>query len=367
VTSVFVNRLQFEAGGDFDRYPRTFPTDCAKLEKAGAHVVFAPDEREMYPAAQEIAVTPPKVAEALEGEHRPGHFQGVATVVAKLFNIVAPDAAVFGKKDYQQLRVIRELVRQLNFGIEIVAAETIREPDGLAMSSRNGYLTREERARPRGCSRSCGASATGWRRAKRTSSGSPSRPKRSHAPWLARRLRGVAQPLAARPAGPRRPRARASRGGMAGKDAPHRQPRGDAMTAVLVSEVGPRDGLQSVKAAMPTEAKHRWIRALAGAGLREIEVASFVPAKLLPQMADAAEVVHEAVKIPGLTVLALAPNLKGVENAAAGGRAQGDAAGIGLARAQPCEHPDDLRGRRSSRSGGSAPFATAFRPPAARK
>ena len=146
VTSVFVNRLQFEAGGDFDRYPRTFPTDCAKLEKAGAHVVFAPDEREMYPAVQEIAVTPPKVAEALEGEHRPGHFQGVATVVAKLFNIVAPDAAVFGKKDYQQLRVIRELVRQLNYGIEIVAAETIREPDGLAMSSRNGYLTREERA-----------------------------------------------------------------------------------------------------------------------------------------------------------------------------------------------------------------------------
>jgi len=80
VTSIFVNRLQFEAGGDFDRYPRTFPTDCAKLEKAGAHVVFAPDEREMYPTAQEIAVTPPKVAEALEGEHRPGHFQGVATV-----------------------------------------------------------------------------------------------------------------------------------------------------------------------------------------------------------------------------------------------------------------------------------------------
>ena len=146
VTSVFVNRLQFDAGGDFDRYPRTFPADCAKLEEAGAHVVFAPDEREMYPTTQEIAITPPKVAEALEGEHRPGHFQGVATVVAKLFNVVGPDAAVFGKKDYQQLRVIRELVAQLDFGIEIVAAETVREPDGLAMSSRNGYLTREERA-----------------------------------------------------------------------------------------------------------------------------------------------------------------------------------------------------------------------------
>jgi pantoate--beta-alanine ligase len=145
VASIFVNRLQFEPGGDFDRYPRTLKEDCAKLEKAGAHVVFAPDEREMYPAAQEIAVTPPKVAEALEGEHRPGHFQGVATIVSKLFNIVAPQAAVFGKKDYQQLAVIRALVRQLNFGIEIVAAETVREPDGLAMSSRNGYLSAAER------------------------------------------------------------------------------------------------------------------------------------------------------------------------------------------------------------------------------
>ena len=146
VASIFVNRLQFEPGGDFDRYPRTLDNDCRMLQQAGCHVAFAPDEREMYPAPQEMVVTPPAVAATLEGAHRPGHFQGVATVVAKLFNIVAPQAAIFGKKDYQQLQVIRALVQQLNFGIEIVGMETVREPDGLAMSSRNGYLSREERA-----------------------------------------------------------------------------------------------------------------------------------------------------------------------------------------------------------------------------
>lgn len=145
VASIFVNRLQFEPGGDFDRYPRTLPEDCAKLERAGCHVVFAPDEREMYPEPQEITVTPPKSAEQLCGAFRPGHFQGVVTVVSKLFNIVAPHTAVFGKKDYQQLHVIRALEKQLNFGIEIVGAETVREPDGLAMSSRNGYLSAAER------------------------------------------------------------------------------------------------------------------------------------------------------------------------------------------------------------------------------
>jgi pantoate--beta-alanine ligase len=145
VASIFVNRLQFEPGGDFDRYPRTLDNDCKQLARAGCDATFAPDEREMYPAAQEIVVAPPRVAATLEGEHRPGHFQGVATVVAKLFNIVAPQAAVFGKKDYQQLQVIRALVQQLNFAIEIVGAETVREADGLAMSSRNGYLSGEER------------------------------------------------------------------------------------------------------------------------------------------------------------------------------------------------------------------------------
>jgi pantoate--beta-alanine ligase len=146
VASIFVNRLQFAPGGDFDRYPRTLEEDCAKLEQAGCHVVFAPDEKEMYPVAQEMMVTPPESADQLCGDFRPGHFQGVATVVSKLFNIVHPHAAVFGKKDYQQVHVIRTLVKQLNFGIEIVAGETIRDPDGLAMSSRNGYLTRGERA-----------------------------------------------------------------------------------------------------------------------------------------------------------------------------------------------------------------------------
>jgi pantoate--beta-alanine ligase len=145
VASIFVNRLQFEPGGDFERYPRTLERDCRMLEDAGCHVAFAPDEKEMYPVPQEIHVTPPKSAAQLCGDFRPGHFQGVVTVVSKLFNIVAPHTAIFGKKDYQQLHVIRQLVRQLNFAIEIVGVETVREKDGLAMSSRNGYLSREER------------------------------------------------------------------------------------------------------------------------------------------------------------------------------------------------------------------------------
>lgn len=145
VASIFVNRLQFEPGGDFERYPRTLERDCRMLEDAGCHVAFAPDEKEMYPVPQEIHVTPPKSAAQLCGDFRPGHFQGVVTIVSKLFNIVAPHTAIFGKKDYQQLHVIRQLVRQLNFAIEIVGVETVREKDGLAMSSRNGYLSREER------------------------------------------------------------------------------------------------------------------------------------------------------------------------------------------------------------------------------
>ena len=145
VVSIFVNRLQFEPGGDFDRYPRTLDADCAKLEQAKCDVVFAPDEREMYPAPQEIVLSPPRVAHTLEGEYRAGHFQGVVTVVAKLLNIVVPDVAIFGKKDYQQLLVLRELVRQLNFGVRVVPGETVREGDGLAMSSRNGYLSPAER------------------------------------------------------------------------------------------------------------------------------------------------------------------------------------------------------------------------------
>jgi pantoate--beta-alanine ligase len=147
VASIFVNRLQFEPGGDFDRYPRSLDNDCRMLESAGCDVVFAPDERELYPEPQEILVTPPKSADQLCGSYRPGHFAGVTTVVTKLFHLVQPQVAVFGMKDYQQLHVVRTLVRQLNFPIAIVGGPTLREPDGLAMSSRNGYLSAEERAR----------------------------------------------------------------------------------------------------------------------------------------------------------------------------------------------------------------------------
>lgn len=145
VVSIFVNRLQFEPGGDFERYPRTLASDCEKLERVRCDVVFAPDEREMYPTPQEIMLAPPRVAHTLEGEYRAGHFQGVATVVAKLLNIVTPHVAIFGKKDYQQLLVLRDLVRQLNFNVQVVAGETVREADGLAMSSRNSYLSPDER------------------------------------------------------------------------------------------------------------------------------------------------------------------------------------------------------------------------------
>jgi pantoate--beta-alanine ligase len=145
IVSIFVNRLQFDPGGDFDRYPRTLEADSEKLARARCDVVFAPDEREMYPGAQEIVLSPPRVSHTLEGEYRAGHFQGVVTVVAKLLNIVMPDVAIFGKKDYQQLMVLRELVRQLNIGVKVVPGETVREPDGLAMSSRNGYLSATER------------------------------------------------------------------------------------------------------------------------------------------------------------------------------------------------------------------------------
>jgi pantoate--beta-alanine ligase len=145
VATIFVNRLQFAAGGDFDRYPRTLAHDRWMLEKAGCDVAFAPDEHEMYPEPQQIHVTPPDIARPLEGDFRPGHFQGVCTVVAKLFNLVEPRVAVFGKKDYQQLAVIRTMVRQLDFDIDIVGADTVREPDGLALSSRNGYLSKAER------------------------------------------------------------------------------------------------------------------------------------------------------------------------------------------------------------------------------
>ena len=146
VASIFVNRLQFGPNEDFDKYPRTFADDCAKLEAAGVDVLFAPTEADLYPEPQEYTVEPPAIQNILDGEFRPGHFRGVATVVLKLFNIVQPQAAVFGKKDYQQLMVIRNMTRQLALPITIIGGETVRADDGLALSSRNGYLSTEQRA-----------------------------------------------------------------------------------------------------------------------------------------------------------------------------------------------------------------------------
>ena len=145
VTTIFVNRLQFGQHEDFDKYPRTFEDDCAKLAAHGCHAVFAPDEGQMYPEPQVFTVEPPPVSNKLEGRFRPGHFRGMATVVLKLFNIVQPQAAVFGKKDYQQLHIVRHMVEQFALPIQIVAAETRRAEDGLALSSRNRFLSPDER------------------------------------------------------------------------------------------------------------------------------------------------------------------------------------------------------------------------------
>ncbi|WP_026640637.1 pantoate--beta-alanine ligase [Bordetella petrii] len=148
VASIFVNRLQFGPAEDFDRYPRTLQDDVAKLEAArDVYVVFAPDEREMYPEPQNYRVQPPDdLGNILEGEFRPGFFGGVSTVVLKLLACVQPRVAVFGKKDYQQLMIVRNMCRQFQLPVDIVAHETVRAEDGLALSSRNRYLTPAERA-----------------------------------------------------------------------------------------------------------------------------------------------------------------------------------------------------------------------------
>ncbi|MCE1162696.1 MAG: pantoate--beta-alanine ligase [Thiomonas sp.] len=147
VASIFVNRLQFGPNEDFDRYPRTLQHDAELLAEAGCDLLFAPDEAEMYPQAQTFRVLPdPAIAGILDGAARPGHFEGVATVVMKLFQMVQPRHAVFGKKDYQQLLIIRRMVEQFAMPIDIIGLDTVRADDGLALSSRNGYLTPEERA-----------------------------------------------------------------------------------------------------------------------------------------------------------------------------------------------------------------------------
>ncbi len=151
VVSIFVNPLQFGVNEDLASYPRTLDADCEKLKAAGTSIVFAPGVGEMYAdfdgnhLNQTMTINPPAIANALCGASRPGHFAGVATVVMKLFNIVTPNVAIFGKKDFQQLFMIRELVKQFNLPITIIASETIREVSGLAMSSRNGYLTEAQK------------------------------------------------------------------------------------------------------------------------------------------------------------------------------------------------------------------------------
>jgi len=146
VASIFVNRLQFGPNEDFEKYPRTFADDIEKLEKEGVYVLFAPTELDLYPEPQECRVQPPSdLGNILEGEFRPGFFTGVTTVVLKLFSCVQPSVAVFGKKDYQQLMIIRNMTRQFALPTEIIAAETWRADDGLALSSRNTYLSESER------------------------------------------------------------------------------------------------------------------------------------------------------------------------------------------------------------------------------
>ncbi len=145
VVSIFVNPLQFGPGEDFDKYPRTLEADRQKLDGL-ADVVFAPSVADMYPQQQTIFVEPPSIASELCGAFRPGHFRGMATVVLKLFNLVQPQIAIFGKKDYQQLNIVRQMVAQFNLPIAVMGAETARAEDGLALSSRNQYLSAAERA-----------------------------------------------------------------------------------------------------------------------------------------------------------------------------------------------------------------------------
>ena len=163
VASIFVNRLQFAPHEDFDRYPRTLKHDCELLAAAGCDIVFAPDEREIYPEPQTYKVHPPAdLDQILEGHFRPGFFVGVCTVVLKLFNIVQPSIAVFGKKDYQQLMVVRQMVSQLALPIKILGGETVRSGEGLALSSRNAYLSDEQRVEALRLSQALKALIAGW-------------------------------------------------------------------------------------------------------------------------------------------------------------------------------------------------------------
>lgn len=145
VASIFVNPTQFAPGEDFEKYPRTFEADRARLEAEGVDVLFAPEAAEMYPEGATAFIAVAGIEDRLDGQSRPGHFRGVATIVAKLFHIVQPNHAFFGQKDAAQVAILRRMVRDLNFNVELVVCPTIREPDGLAMSSRNRYLSPEQR------------------------------------------------------------------------------------------------------------------------------------------------------------------------------------------------------------------------------
>jgi pantoate--beta-alanine ligase len=145
VASIFVNPLQFAPGEDFARYPRTFDEDCTKLKAEGVEILFAPEAAEMYPDGATTTVTVAGTGDRLDGASRPGHFTGVATVVAKLFHVVGPNRAYFGQKDAAQLAVLRQMVRDLNFDVELVGCAIVRDADGLALSSRNKYLSATER------------------------------------------------------------------------------------------------------------------------------------------------------------------------------------------------------------------------------
>lgn len=157
--SIFVNPTQFGKNEDYSRYPRTLESDLAKCRAAGVNIVFAPSVEEMYPPGSDTRVHVGPLAEPLCGEHRPGHFEGVATIVAKLFALTGPSVAVFGKKDYQQLRVITRMAQDLRFPVEVVPYPTVREEDGVALSSRNAYLSEGERARARAIPRALAATA----------------------------------------------------------------------------------------------------------------------------------------------------------------------------------------------------------------
>ena len=163
VVSVFVNPLQFGPGEDFDRYPRPLEQDLRLLDESGVDVAFTPSARDLIPAEAATTVRVRRLTEHLEGARRPGHFDGVTTIVTKLCNLVAPARAYFGEKDYQQLAVVRRMVRDLDLAVEVVGCPTVREPDGLAMSSRNAYLSPQERGAASALPAALFAAARGWR------------------------------------------------------------------------------------------------------------------------------------------------------------------------------------------------------------